>query len=168
MKNRILEILIGEIKLPGPKNKQLRITRIADYSDVPNGVEEVDNYIKHYLRLGINSISTNTSNGNIKSQWDEMIFPLQRKVLSVRNGDIVGTKLEKVEFRSDEVKELIHCLEKSLRTDPEDKFLWGSLTMIPDWVWVNEEDGCWWHEEPPTEVLGRWKKYEEYLKKSPQ
>ncbi len=167
MNRRTLEMNVGEVDLESGSQssyKVLRITRIADYSNVPKGAESrkqfvVEHYLKIQMCLKSNRFDKDATHVPLEK---EIIFPLERKVV----GHISDTDIERVEVYSRDVNALIHSLEEALETNPENAMEWGKLVSIPDWVWINKEDKFWWHERPPESAGGKWVKYEDYIKET--
>ncbi len=72
-----------------------------------------------------------------------------------------------IELEYDEANSLSHLfgLTKYNHYDPASVFSWSDLAEIPDWLYYNEANGCWWHEKPPMDAAGIWIKYKDYLAK---
>lgn len=73
----------------------------------------------------------------------------------------------KIELGYEEAESLINVFKKTNYThnDPRFTFCWPDLVEIPEWLYFNEEDRSWWHEQPPIGTDGKWLKYKDYVAK---
>lgn len=152
MGKRILDMHVGDVELENEDigsgmqyTEVLRVTRIADYTNVPRNEKECGKYIKRYLK--IQKCKRFGNFGNYQ------YVPLEKE-----------TKLT-LKLKT-EANELICYLQSALEEDPQNALHWDRLVSAPDWVWIEAEDKCWWHEEPPENARGIWMKYKDYVKKT--
>ncbi len=167
MSKRILEMYVGEVEIESlqSESKVLRITRVADFSYVPQNSKSTDKFVRNYIKLQLCSrlkaSGPHSDSKNYVPLEKEIIFPLNKNV------EATGTPgVERVRFYSNGgVEELVNLLKKALETDPEQALDWYKLISIPDWVWILKEDKCWWYEKGPEEE-GTWVRYPEWVRQT--
>jgi hypothetical protein len=73
----------------------------------------------------------------------------------------------KIELEYKDAESLINLFKKTNYThnDPRYTFCWPDLVEIPEWLYFDEENRGWWHEEPPMGTPGKWLKYKDYIAK---
>jgi hypothetical protein len=135
-----LELILGYIRDSDGK-KAIRVTRIL------------------YLGNKIKDVKSTDGNERVGDKYGIGLEFLEREI----NGKF--KTCNQIELSYDNAVSFIDLIKNSHYHNPADTFRWDSLLEIPDWLYYNEDDFCWWHEKPPEDVIGKWIKYKDYLRK---
>ncbi len=105
MSKRILEMYVGEVEIESlqSESKVLRITRIADFSYVPQNAKSTDKFVKNYLKLQVCSkpkaSGLPSESKNYVPLEKEIIFPLNKNLFCPQILQLLKTLSSKSSYK---------------------------------------------------------------------